>query len=57
MKYAFPIGLMIVVLAYTVMNFVSGKIPMVNFLVYMAILGIPLVNIIRILIRQRRDQN
>ena len=57
MKYAFPIGLMITVMAYTVMNFVGGKIPVVNFLVYMAILGIPLVSLFGILIRQWRGKN
>ena len=55
MKYAFPIGLMIVVIVYTVLNYVSGKIPTTNFLVYMAILVLPLVNILRLLYRQWRE--
>ena len=55
MKYAFPIGLMIVVIVYTVLNYVSGKIPTTNFLVYMAILVLPLVNTLRLLYRQWRE--
>ena len=44
--------LIVAVLAYTVFNFVSGKISMSYLLVFSVILGIPFVNILNILIQE-----
>ena len=41
------------VIAYTVSNYVSGRIDAAYLVVCIAIVGIPLVNIIRILLSQR----
>ena len=48
--------LMAAVIAYTIYNYVSGKTDQMTFLVYMVILGVPFVNMIRILIQERDDR-
>ena len=45
--------LMAAVIAYTIYNYLSGGTNQTTFLVYMVILGIPFVNMIRILIQER----
>ena len=51
-KSIFTILVMLAVMAYTVWNYVNGKTDLVMFLVCMAILGIPLVNMINLLIQE-----
>ena len=48
--------LIVAVLAYTVFNFVSGKISMSYLLVFSVILGIPFVNILNILIQDLKTR-
>ena len=48
--------LIVAVLAYTVFNFVSGKISMSYLLVFSVILGIPFVNILNILIQELKNR-
>jgi hypothetical protein len=45
--------LMAAVIAYTIYNYIPGRTNQTTFLVYMVILGIPFVNMIRILIQER----
>ena len=51
-KSIFTILVMLAVMAYTVWNYVNGKTDLVMFLVCMAIMGIPLVNMINLLIQE-----
>ena len=44
---------MLAVMGYTVWNYVSGRTTLTMFLMFMVILGIPMVNMINILIRDR----
>ena len=43
---------MLAVMVYTVMNYASGKIDLVMFVVCMAIMGIPMMNMINLLIQE-----
>jgi hypothetical protein len=43
---------MLIVMAYTVINYASGKIDFVMFVVCMAIMGIPMLNMINLLIQE-----
>ena len=52
MKAILTIVTMLMVMGYTVCNYVSGKTDLVMFLVCMAIMGIPMVNMINILIEE-----
>ena len=52
MKAILTIVTMLMVMGYTVWNYVSGKTDLVMFLVCMAIMGIPMVNMINILIEE-----
>ena len=47
---------MLAVLAYTAFNYASGKTTLAMFLVSVAILGIPMVNMINILIQERNEK-
>ena len=51
-KAVVTILVMVAVMAYTVFNYANGRIDMPMFLVSMAILGIPLVNMINLLIQE-----
>ena len=54
-SFAKPIGIILVMLAvigYTVFNFVNGKIDTPMFLVSMAILCLPLINMVNLLIQE-----
>ena len=51
-KSILTILFMLVVMAYTVWNYATGKTDMVMFLVCLAIMGIPMVNMINILIEE-----
>ena len=44
------------VLVYTVSNYLRGELPTLTFLVYMAVLCIPVMNIVSITIRQWKDR-
>ena len=48
------IVLVLGVMFYTVMNYINGKTNFTMFLVCIVILGIPLVNMFRILIEERK---
>ena len=52
MKAILTIVTMLMGMGYTVWNYVSGKTDLVMFLVCMAIMGIPMVNMINILIEE-----
>ena len=54
LKAVLTIVTMLMVMGYTVWNYVSGKTDFVMFLVCMVIMGIPLVNMINILIEERK---
>ena len=47
---------MAAVIAYTVSNYISGKISMTYFVVFMAILCIPFLNMVNILIRELKNR-
>jgi len=51
-KSILTIVAMLAVMGYTVWNYATGKTTMTMFLVFMIILGIPLVNMINILIQE-----
>ena len=51
-KSILTILLLLAVMGYTVWNYVSGRTDTVMFLVCMAIMGIPLVNMVNILIQE-----
>ena len=55
-KALLSIVLILAVIGYTVMNFIAGKTPLLTFVIFMAILCVPLVNMINILIQQLRDK-
>ena len=55
-KALLSILLILAVIGYTVMNYLSGKTETTAFLVFMAILCLPLVNMINILIQQLREK-
>ena len=54
LKAVLTIVTMLMVMGYTVWNYVSGKTDFVMFLVCMVIMGIPLVNMVNILIEERK---
>jgi len=47
---------MAAVIGYTIFNYVSGRIDTMYFFVFMAILCIPLLNMINILIREWKNK-
>ena len=47
---------MAAVIGYTIFNYVTGKISMMYFLVFMVILGIPFLNMINILIQELKNR-
>ena len=47
---------MLAVMAYTVWNYIQGKADLIMFLVCMAILGIPMMNIINLLIQEMKKK-
>jgi len=47
---------MVAVIGYTIFNYVSGRIDTMYFFVFMAILCIPLLNMINILIREWKNK-
>lgn len=55
-KALLSILLILAIIAYTVMNYVSGKTDTTMFIVCMAVLCLPLMNMINILIRQWKDR-
>jgi len=55
-KIILSLVLMAAVIGYTIFNFVTGKISMVYFVVFMAILCIPFLNMINILIRELKEK-
>lgn len=55
-KIILAIVLMVAVIGYTVFNYISGKIDLVYFLVCVAIVGLPLANMINIMIRELKDK-
>ena len=53
--FAKPLGLIVLMLAvigYTVYNYLNGKIDSAMFLVSIAILGLPLINMVNLLIQE-----
>lgn len=48
---------MVAVMGYTVFNYLSGKIDMTMFVVCMLIMGIPLFNMVNILIQQWKNKD
>jgi len=55
-KIILSLAVMAAVIGYTIFNFVSGEISMTYFVVFMAILCIPFMNMINILIRELKDK-
>ena len=55
-KSILTIVTILAVMAYTVWNYASGRTDTVMFLVCMAIMGIPLVNMINLLIQERKKK-
>ena len=55
-KALLSILLILAVIGYTVINFLTGKTEFVPFLVFMVILCLPLFNMINILIQQLRKK-
>ena len=54
-SFAKPLGtiaLMLVVIGYTIFNYVHGKIELPMFIVSMAILCLPLINMVNLLIQE-----
>ena len=51
-KSILTIVTILIVMAYTVWNYATGKTDTVMFLVCMAIMGLPLVNMINLLIQE-----
>ena len=56
-KVVLLVIMMVMVMGYTTYNYLNGQIDMTMFLVSMLIVGIPLFNMVNILIRQwkRKD--
>lgn len=50
------IVLMVAVMGYTVFNYTAGKIDMSMFLCSMVIIGIPLFNMVNILLREWKNK-
>jgi len=48
---------MLAVLGYTVYNYLTGKIDMTMFVVFVVIMGIPLFNMVNILIQQWKNKD
>ena len=55
-KSLFTIPVVLAVMAYTVWNYVQGKTDLLMFLVCMAIMGIPLLNMINLLIQELKKK-
>ena len=55
-KAALTILVMVAVLVYTVLNYVNGKIDLTYFLVFVVVLGIPLCNMVNILIKELKSK-
>ena len=55
-KILLSLLLIAAVLGYTVYNYISGKTDMFSFLVFVAILGIPFVNMVNILIQELKNR-
>ena len=55
-KSILAILLLLAVLGYTAWNYASGNTDLMMFLVCTAILGIPLVNMVNILIREWKEK-
>lgn len=55
-KGIFAILVILAVMAYTVWNYVQGKTDLVMFLVCMAIMGIPLVNMINLMVQELKKK-
>ena len=51
-KSILTIVVMLIVMVYTVINYASGRIDLVMFVVCMAIMGIPMLNMINLLIQE-----
>ncbi len=56
-KNIFVVVLILAVMAYTIYNYVAGKTDTTMFVVCMAIMGFPLLNIINITIQQWRNKD
>ena len=55
-KILLALVLMTAVLAYTVYNFAIGQTNQFSFLVYVAIMAVPYVNLVNILIQELKDR-
>ena len=55
-KILLALLLMTAVLAYTVYNFMIGQTNQFSFFVYVAIMGIPYVNMVNILIQELKNR-
>ena len=55
-KGILAILVMLAVMAYTVWNYIQGKTDLIMFLVCMAILGIPMMNMINLLIQEMKKK-
>ena len=55
-KAILAIIVMVAVLAYTILNYLNGKTEFTMLVVSMAIIGIPLVNMINILIQELKKK-
>ena len=54
-KVVLLVIMMVIVMGYTTYNYLAGQIDMTMFLVSMLIVGIPLFNMVNILIRQWKN--
>ena len=55
-KAIMTIAITLAVMAYSVWNYVNGKTDLVMFVVCMAIMGMPMLNMIRLLIEEGRKK-
>ncbi|MBR5126191.1 MAG: hypothetical protein IKU68_05605 [Oscillospiraceae bacterium] len=56
-KVVLLVIMMVIVMGYTTYNYLAGQIDMTMFLVSMLIVGIPLFNMVNILIRQWKSKD
>ena len=56
-KVVLLVIMMVIVMGYTTYNYLAGQIDMTMFLVSMLIVGIPLFNMVNILIRQWKNKD
>ncbi len=56
LKKLLVILLILAVMVYTFLNYRSGRIDQTYLIIYLAILGLPLVNMIRLMIQDQKEK-